>query len=74
MIGISGLYYKPITIINGDSSIVNKLETSVTDNAGVIIYNRHMYIVQATDCQHSMFVVAACVLCTCSAMKQNSLT
>jgi hypothetical protein len=44
----NGLYYKPITIINGDSSIVNKLETSVTDNARVVIYNRHMFIVQAT--------------------------
>ncbi len=44
----NGLYYKPITIINDDSSIVNKLETSVTDNARVIIYDRHMFIVQAT--------------------------
>ena len=45
----NGLYYKPITIINGDSSIVNKLETSLTDNARVVIYNRRMFIVQATD-------------------------
>jgi hypothetical protein len=44
----SGLYYKPITIVNDNSSIVNKLETSLIDAARVVIYNRHMYIVQAT--------------------------
>jgi hypothetical protein len=43
-----GRYYKPITIINDDSSIVNKLEPSLTDDARVIIYNHHMFIVQAT--------------------------
>jgi hypothetical protein len=35
-------------IINDDSSIVNKLETSVTDDARVIIYDHHMFIVHAT--------------------------
>jgi hypothetical protein len=44
----SGLYYKHITIINNDSSIINKFETSLTDDARVIIYNRHMFIEQAT--------------------------
>ncbi len=44
----SGLYYKHIMIINGDSSIVNKLETSVNDDARVFIYDRHVFIVQAT--------------------------
>ncbi len=39
----SGLYYKPITIIN-----INKLETLLTDNARVINYDWHMFIVQAT--------------------------
>jgi hypothetical protein len=42
----SGLYYKPIMIINDDSSIVSKLETSLTDDARVIIYNCFMFIVQ----------------------------
>ncbi len=45
----NGLYYKPITIVNDDSSIVNKLETSLIDDARVIIYDRHMSIVQATE-------------------------
>ncbi len=44
-----GLYYKPITIINDDSRVVNKLETSLTDDARVFIYDCHMFIVQATE-------------------------
>jgi hypothetical protein len=44
----SGLYYKLMTIVNDKSKIVNKFEASLTDDAGVIIYIRHMFIVQAT--------------------------
>jgi hypothetical protein len=43
-----GLYYKHITVVNYDSSVVNKFGASLTDNAGVVIYDRHMFIVQAT--------------------------
>jgi hypothetical protein len=42
---ISGLYYKLFTMVNDDSRIVNKLEHSLTDDARVIIYDRHMFIV-----------------------------
>jgi hypothetical protein len=42
------LYYKPITIVNDDSSVVNKLEISLTDDAIAIIYDCHIFIVQAT--------------------------
>jgi hypothetical protein len=45
----SGLYYKPMTIVNYDSRVVNMLETSLTDDNRVVIYDRHMLIVQATD-------------------------
>ncbi len=45
----NGLYYKPMTIINDDSRVVNKLEASLTDDARVIIYDCHMFIVQAAD-------------------------
>jgi hypothetical protein len=45
----SGLYYKPMTIVNDDSRGVNKLEASLTNDARVIIYDRQMFIVQATD-------------------------
>ncbi len=44
-----GLYYKTFTIVNDDSSIVNKLDTSLIDNARVIIYILRMFIVQATE-------------------------
>ncbi len=37
-----------MTIVNDDSSVANKLETSLTDDARVIIYDHHMFIVQAT--------------------------
>jgi len=39
---LSGLYYKHITIVNDDSRVINKLETSLTDDARVIIYD-HVY-------------------------------
>jgi len=38
-----------MTIVNDDSGVSNKLETSLTDDARVIIYDRHMFIVRATD-------------------------
>ncbi len=48
IIGPSGLYYKPMMIINDDTRIVNKLDASLTDDARIIIYDCHMFIVQAT--------------------------
>ncbi len=38
-------------MVNDDSRIINKLEASLTDDARVIIYNRHIFIVQATGLQ-----------------------
>ncbi len=48
-----------MTIINDDSRVVNKLEASLTDNARVIIYNRSMFIVQATG----LTALLDCLLC-----------
>ncbi len=45
---ICGLYHKHITIVNDDSSIVNNLEAMLTDDARVVIYDRHVLIEQAT--------------------------
>jgi hypothetical protein len=39
-----------MTIINDDSRVANKLEASLTDDARVIIYDYHMFKVQATSC------------------------
>ncbi len=43
-----GLYYKPMMIINDDARIINKLDASLTDDSRVVIYDHHMFIVQAT--------------------------
>jgi len=37
-----------MTIINDDSRVVTKLEASLTDDARVVIYDCHMFIVQTT--------------------------
>ncbi len=50
----SGLYYKPITIINDDSRVINKLETSLTDNTRVVVYDCHMFIVQAIGSRRTL--------------------
>jgi hypothetical protein len=54
---ISGLYYKPMTIVNNDSRVTAKLETSVTDDTRVVIYDHHMFIVQATECCIEKFIL-----------------
>ena len=33
----SGLYYKPMMIVNDESRVINKLEASLTDDARVVI-------------------------------------
>ncbi len=38
-----------MTIINDNSRVINKLKTSLTDDARVVINNCHMFIVQATE-------------------------
>jgi hypothetical protein len=38
-----------MTIVIDDSRVITKLETSLTDDARVVIYDRHMFIVQATE-------------------------
>jgi hypothetical protein len=37
-----------MTIINDDSSIVSERSSKLIDNARVVIYNGHMFIVQDT--------------------------
>jgi hypothetical protein len=45
----NGLYYKNMMIVKDDSSIVNKLGASLTDDTRVVIYIHHMFIVKATN-------------------------
>ncbi len=44
----SGLYYKHMPIVNYASSVINKIEALLTDDAWVVIYDRHVFIVHAT--------------------------
>ncbi len=48
----SGLYYKHTMIVSYTSSVVNKLKALLTDDARVIIYDRHVFIVQASAVHH----------------------
>ncbi len=34
--------------VNDDSRVVNKLETSLTDETGVVFYDHNMFIVQGS--------------------------
>jgi hypothetical protein len=45
-----GLYYKHMTIINDDSSVVSEQSLKLVDDGRVIIYDRHMFIIQTTVC------------------------
>ena len=38
-----------MTIVNDDARVINKLEASLTDDARVVIYDHHMFIIQATS-------------------------
>jgi hypothetical protein len=49
---LCGMHYKLTRIANHASSIVDKLEALLTDDARVIIYDHHVLIVQATGGQN----------------------
>jgi len=44
----SGRYYKHVTIVNDDSSIIGKWSFKLIDDHRVVIYDRHRFIIQAT--------------------------
>ncbi len=43
-----GLYYKHVTIVNDNSSVINKGSLKLIDNARVVIYDLNRFIIQAT--------------------------
>ena len=57
------MYYKDITIVNDDSTIVNKFGASLTDAYRVIIYNQHVFIVKASG---PYFFVAVLLQINCN--------
>jgi len=54
---LSGLYYKHMMIVYDASSIVIKWSSRLIDTARGVIYDRHMFIVQATDLSKSLLPV-----------------
>jgi hypothetical protein len=52
---ICGLYYKLTTIVNYASSVVSEQSFQLIDDARVIIYDHHVFIVQAAGGQISNF-------------------
>jgi hypothetical protein len=44
----NGLYYKHMTIVNDDSSIISEQSFQLIDDPRGIIYDCHMFIIQAT--------------------------
>ncbi len=42
-------------IVSNDSSVINKFGASLTDNPRVIIYDHHMFIVQAAGVNFSTY-------------------
>ncbi len=46
-----------MTIVNDDSRVIHKLGASFTDDARVIIYDRHMFIVQATGLTNNYLIM-----------------
>ncbi len=55
---MSGLYYKLTTIVNYASSIISEQSFQLIDDASVVIYDRHVFIVQASGhSKHSSLVL-----------------
>jgi hypothetical protein len=44
-----GLYYKHMTIVNDNSSVVSEQSFLLIDDASGVIYDRRMFIMQAND-------------------------
>ncbi len=47
VIDTNGLYYKHVTIVIDDSSIISKWSLKFIDGARVFIYDHNMFIIQA---------------------------
>ncbi len=56
---ICGLYYKHVSIVNDDSSVVSKWSFKLIDDPRVVIYSCHRFIIQATE----KVVVPVCLSC-----------
>ncbi len=44
-----GLYYKHVTIVNDDSSVISKWSFKLIDDTRLIIYDHNMFLIQAPE-------------------------
>ncbi len=63
-----------MTIVNDDSRVINKLEASLTDDTRVVIYDRHMFIVQATGLKLLKIFVEKKLKCLFSTFSKKVLS
>jgi hypothetical protein len=63
-----------MTIVHDDSRVINKLEDSLTDDARVVIYDRHMFIVQATALWLIKLMSIACSPITILSITHSSIS
>ncbi len=54
---LGGMYYKHMTIRDDDSSIISEQSSKLIDNARGVIYDRRMFIIQATDEVHKIKIM-----------------
>jgi hypothetical protein len=54
-----GMYYKQVTIVNDDSSIISKLNFKLIDNPRVVIYDHNRFITQTLGCSTFFIFVNA---------------
>jgi hypothetical protein len=62
MDGSCGLYYKQVSIVNDDSSVISKWIFKLSDDPWVFIYDRDRFIIQATDFVFLIFFFKKLVL------------
>jgi hypothetical protein len=60
-------------IVNDYSRVINRLEASLTDDARVIIYDRHMFIVQATACAMTLSKMTPAIVTISTTIKTQHL-
>ncbi len=49
----SGLYYKPVTILNDDCSVISKRSFKFSDDPRVVIYDHLRFIIQAQEREYN---------------------
>ncbi len=52
-----GLFYKHVTIVNDNSSVISKYSFKLSDDPRVVIYDGHRFIIQVIDYSATVLAV-----------------